>query len=186
MEFDKESLGFKLTVTSPSGKSVEIDPMAQVSIDDDRIKEQIKLLPSQYAFFTATYLVAKRTKDLAELDLSRIKNVKSKEIRNKYKKATAKGMEKELTIREVDEYLGEDEEIYTKEKELIELTIQTAKCYNLCQAIDKKQQALSSLSYMQMQERKLLDNLNKDSLLEDQHIQIDANLFEKQTKGETK
>jgi hypothetical protein len=185
MEFDKESLRFKLTVTSPSGKVVDIDPMAQVSIDEERIKDQIKLLPSQYAFFTATYLVAKRTKDLAELDLSRMKNVKSKEIRNKYKKSTAKG-DKELTIREVDEYLAEDEEIYKKEKELLELTIQAAKCYNLCQAIDKKQQSLSSLSYMQSQERKLLDNLNKDALLEDHNIQIDPNLFEKQTKGETK
>ena len=172
-----EELRYKITVTTPSGKQLEIDPISQVAIDDDNVREQVKLLPSQYAFFTAVYLSAKKRRDLAELDLNRLKAAKSKEIRQKFKKVSVKGADKELTIKEVEEYLAEDESIYKKEKEMIELATQSTQCYHLVQAIDKKQAALSSLSYMQAQERKVLDNLNRDSLLDSPTI--DPNLFEK-------
>jgi len=182
--FDTNELRFKIKVCSPSGKNIEIDPLAQVIIDEENIKEQIKLLPAQYAFFTAVYLLAKKNRDIAEIDLNALKAEKSRDIRAKFKKQNSKGEEKALTNKEVDEHLYLDKDVIDGEKQLINLTIYANQCYYLCQSIDKKQVSLGSLSYIQNQEKKVTDNLMRDGLIDNQ-IAIDPNLYEKQKpKGE--
>jgi len=176
--FDVNELRFKVKVSSPSGKNIEIDPMAQVIIDEENIREQIKLLPAQYAFFTSVYLLAKKNRDIAEIDLNAFKAEKSKEIRLKFKKKNSKGEEKELSNKEVEEHLY-SVELIKLEKILINLTIYANQCYYLCQSINKKQISLGSLSYMQNQEKKVTDNLIRDGLT-DPEITIDPNLFEKE------
>ena len=180
--FDINLLKFSIKVVSPSGKEIEIDPLAQVIIDEENIKGQIKLLPAQYAFFTAVYLEAKKIRDIAEIDLNKLKADKSKLIRLKFKKKNIKGEEKELSNKEVEEHLYGEEDVISNEKKLIDLTSYASQCYYLCEALNKKQVSLGSLSYIQNQEKKVLDNITKDSLLEP--ISIDPNLYEKTQKGE--
>lgn len=183
--FDVNILRFKVKVVSPSGKQIEIDPLSQVIIDEDNVKGQIKLLPAQYAFFTAVYLDAKKAKDIAEIDLNKLKADRSKEIRAKFKKKNIKGEEKELSNKEVEEHLYGEEDIVAAEKKLVDLTSYASQCYYICEALNKKQISLGSLSYIQSQEKKVLESLAKDSLM-DNSIQIDPNLFEKTKQGERK
>jgi len=181
--FDINLLKFSIKVVSPSGKEIEIDPLAQVIIDEENIKGQIKLLPAQYAFFTAVYLEAKKNRDIAEIDLNKLKADKSKQIRLKFKKKNIKGEEKELSNKEVEEHLYGEEDVVINEKKLVDLTSYSSQCYYLCEALNKKQVSLGSLSYIQNQEKKVLDNITKDALLDP--ISIDPNLFEKtKLKGE--
>ena len=183
--FDINLLKFSIKVMSPSGQEIEIDPLAQVIIDEENIKGQIKLLPAQYAFFTAVYLEAKKVRDIAEIDLITLKADKSKDIRFKFKKKNVRGEEKELSNKEVEEHLYGEEEVVFKEKQLVDLTSYSSQCYYLCEALNKKQVSLGSLSYIQNQEKKVLDNITKDSLIDPQ-ISIDPNLFEKTKQGEPK
>ena len=179
--FDINLLKFIIKVVSPSGKEIEIDPLAQVIIDEENIKGQIKLLPAQYAFFTAVYLEAKKIRDIAEIDLNKLKADKSKNIRLKFKKKNIKGEEKELSNKEVEEHLYGEEDVIYNEKRLVDLTSYASQCYYLCEALNKKQVSLGSLSYIQNQEKKVSDNIMKDSLIDTQ-ISIDPNLFEKTQK----
>ena len=186
--FDINLLKFNIKVVSPSGKEIEIDPLAQVIIDEENIKGQIKLLPAQYAFFTAVYLEAKKKRDIAEIDLNKLKAEKSKEIRLKFKKKNVKGEEKELSNKEVEEHLYCEVDssgvnlVSYYERQLVELTSYASQCYYLCEALNKKQVSLGSLSFIQNQEKKVLENITRDSLINSSPISIDPNLFEKTKK----
>ena len=48
--FDINLLKFNIKVVSPSGKEIEIDPLAQVIIDEENIKGQIKIQEKEYSW----------------------------------------------------------------------------------------------------------------------------------------
>lgn len=155
-----------IKIESSSGKSLDLDPILIAQIDESRVKEELKVLPTQYILFAKLYLDTKKKKDLLEIELDDLKTDYAKEARKDADDANRK-----ITNPEVKDYVSSKEDIREKERELIGLNNQTTQLYYLCKTLDKKYDSLKSLSFMQNKEDKI-DNY-EDS------IEIDPHKYEK-------
>jgi len=178
-DFNFSELNFEIKIVTPSGTEVTINPLAQVSINENNIKKEIQLLPAQYAFFGSVYIHNKKLRDLKELELRNLKNAAGKAIREESVKAG-----KEFKNKQIEEIISEMESVQRLEMELIKLDAETNQLYYLCNALDKKVTSLRSLSYMKSKEDDVDNNRSKSGIFNSDAINspsIDPNRFEKTT-----
>ena len=159
-EFNATQLNFEIKVTTPSGKEVVINPLAQVSINEENVRREIQLIPAQYAFFTSVYIHSKKKRDLKELELNNRKSAASKFAREEAKK-----MGKDLNNKQVEEIISQMESLHKLETEFIELEAQTSQLFYLCNALDKKVTSLKSLSYMKSKEDEIPEHFSKSNAM---------------------
>ena len=178
-EFNISDLSFEIKVMTPSGTEVTINPLAQVSINENDIRKEIQLLPAQYAFFGSVYIYSKKLRDLKELELRNLKNAAGKVIREESVKSG-----KEFKNKQIEEIVSEIESVQRLEMELIKLDAETSQLYYLCNALDKKVTSLRSLSYMKSREDDVDNSRSKSGIFNGDAINspsIDPNRFEKTT-----
>jgi len=159
---------FKIIVNTPSGKSIEINPLAQLQVNETDIKDELKLMPAQYMLYASTYSEYKKQLDLLENEIEQVENEATKRIRREWNDENIK-----LTIKLIAELLVDDPEIQEKTKQLVMLRNTVNQLYYFCKALDKKYYTLKTLSFMQGQSQSGMDS-------EEEDINIDINKYEKE------
>ncbi len=176
---DKLSLNgidFKIKVILPSGSELEINPVAQLIVDEQNIRQEIRELPAQFALFSSIYVKYKKNRDLTEHTLSSLRNAYAKEIRK---------LNNNLNNREVDEIIDTRDEIMQLKQKLIDESYYVNQLYYLIEGLEKKQKSLGALDYMNSREERAQNELTRFKNLEDNTIDntstINANRYKKTT-----
>ena len=159
--FDASQLRFSIKVITPAGKEVTIDPLAQVVINEDNVKQEIQDLPAQYAFFSSVYISAKKKCSMLDLKLSRTKNDLAKLTR---KEASSKG--KDLNNKQVEEIVSGIKMVQDLEDQLLNAESEKDQLYYICIALDKKSYSLKSLQYMQAKEEGAIFDSRKSEIFQ--------------------
>jgi hypothetical protein len=175
-DIDFSSIDFNIKVILPSGSLLNINPVAQLYINEDRVREEIKLLPAQFALFGSIYVQYKRNRDILELKFNELKNKHSKEVREQSSR-----LKKELNNKQVDEIVNDLEEVKKLALTLIEMEFYVKQLYYLLEGLEIKQNSLKALDYMNAREERAGDNVNKFKLFNNDAINnpIDPNKYEK-------
>lgn len=178
---DFSSIDFSIKVILPSGSLLNINPVAQLFINEEKVRDEIKLLPAQFALFGSIYVQYKKNRDTLELKYNELKNKHAKEVREH-----AAVAHKELNNKQVDEIVNDLDDVKKLALTLIEMEYYVKQLYYLLEGLELKQSSLKALDYMNAREERAGDNVNKFKLFNNEAINnpIDPNKYEK-TKTQT-
>lgn len=176
---DLTKLDLSIKIILPSGATTNINPIAQLSVDENNIRKEVILIPAQYALFSSLYVQYKKNRDVLDSKLSQLKVEYAKKARLE---------QEDINNKRVDEIVESCPDVIELNSRLIYANYYVNQLYHLLQGLELKQKTLSSIDYMNAREERSAQDLSKFKILGGNAINdtgIDINKYEKtkQTGG---
>ena len=168
---DFTKIDFTIKVILPSGKEIDINPIAQLVINEDDIRKEVRELPAQYALFGSLYVQYKKNRDILNYKLNELKTKYEKKIREE---------NGDLKNKEVEVMVDSMDDVKTLSQNLIHANYYVNQLYHLLEGLEKKQKSLTALGYMNAREERVNDEFTKSKLLNNStDIAINPNRYAK-------